>query len=187
MQVFSDGDCFGAQRRNATTFCQLCHSIAGESHRRDQDRIGQLKETAPKFSPAISGPSTGEGSTSGTHDALAEPYIVEIRRCQFVRLHKLAELAPLFTTEYISQKMIVEYDETHVVARSGSSANEATNAACSSRLRRSPRRCWACPAGTVSTPKPRSITSTGPPSSSCHRCRTAAGSDSWPEDDTRYR
>jgi hypothetical protein len=36
------------------------------------------------------------------------------------------------------------------------------------------------PLGTVSTPKPRSMTSmtsTGPPASSCQRCRAPAGSD----------
>src|ERR1035437_140320 len=50
----------------------------------------------------------------------------------------------------------------------------------------SPNRPRASPAGTVSTPNPRSITSTGPPLSRCHRWRTAAGTDIWPEADTRY-
>jgi len=36
---------------------------------------------------------------------------------------------PLLTGEKIAQKVIVDYDATHVVARSGSSTREATNAA----------------------------------------------------------
>ena len=129
VEVFGDRHRFGPQSRDTTTFCQLCQAIAGEAHRWDQDRIRQLQEAPSKCSPAFLGPTTGERSTPGIHDALAEPHVVEIRRCQVVRLHEPAELAHVFATENRSQKVVVEYDETHVVARSGSSAREATNAA----------------------------------------------------------
>jgi len=88
--------------------------------------------------------------------------------------------------EEVPQKMVVEDRSAHVVARSGSPSSDRTNSACWSRVTRSSSSLRPVPLGTVNTPKPRSITSTGPPPSRCHRCRAPAGSDIWPDADTRY-
>src|SRR5687768_11160958 len=88
--------------------------------------------------------------------------------------------------EQVPEQVVVEDRSGHVVARSGSSAKPLTKRAWSSLLSRSLRSRLPSPLGTVKTPKPRSSTSTGPPPSRFHRCRTAAGSETCPDDETRY-
>ena len=127
--MFSGGDCLGAQCRDAATLGELGYSVSDDAHRGNQDRIRQIQQAASKRSSAFCGPTTGEGSTSGAHDALTEPRVIEVRGGQLVRLHQSADVVSLVIGEDIAKKVVVEYDATHVVARSGSSANEATNAA----------------------------------------------------------
>jgi hypothetical protein len=101
--VFGGGDCFGTQRRNPLTFCQLRHSISDEAHRWDEDRFGQDHEASPELSSTFTGPTSGEGSAPGTYDTLAEPHVVESRGGQFVRRDEPAKVAPLLTGEDIAQ------------------------------------------------------------------------------------
>ena len=114
--MFGGGDCFGAQYRNALIFCQLRHSVPNEPHRRNQDRIRQIQESAPEFSSTFTGPTSGEGSTSGTHDAPAGTHVLQVCGGKCVRRSEPTKLAPPLTGEDIAQKMTVEDDATHVVA-----------------------------------------------------------------------
>ena len=56
---------------------ELGYSVSDDAHRGNQDRIRQLQQSASKRSSAFCGPTTGEGSTSGAHDALTEPRVIE--------------------------------------------------------------------------------------------------------------
>ena len=129
VEMFGCGNCLGTQGRDPSTLGEFGHSVSDDAHRGNQDRIRQIQQAASKRSSAFCGPTTGEGSTSGAHDALTEPRVIEVRGGQLVRLHQSADVVSLVIGEDIAQKVVVEYDAAHVVARSGSSANEATNAA----------------------------------------------------------
>jgi hypothetical protein len=114
---------------------------------------------------------------SGVHEPVSWPPRADTTLLWIVRGEQTSQPGAQLIGECIAQKMIVEYNLLHVVARSGSSDNDATNAACASLGSKSLSNCLPLPLGTVSTPKPRSITSTGPPLSRCQRRRTDAGSD----------
>ncbi len=127
----------------------------------------------------------GEHQHSDKRGLTRPPTNLSHTRCNRVFAGDPIELLTEIFCNQITEKMIVDDGVGHVVARSGSSDRSATKAACSSRLTRSPRRCLASPAGTVSTPNPRSTTSTGPPWSRCQRRRTAAGRDICPDAETK--
>ena len=82
---------------------------------------------------------------------------------------KLCEVAADVVRQQIPQEMIVEEDSCHVVARSGILGEGRYERRMFIPAERSPNRRRPSPFGTVSTPKPRSRTSTGPPLSSFQR------------------
>ncbi len=99
--MFGGRDRFGAQGRKSLAFRQLRYSVPDGTHRRNKDRIGQLQQAASELPSTVTRPISGDGSASGTHNALAETHVVEICGGQFARRGKSHKFASLLTGEDI--------------------------------------------------------------------------------------
>jgi hypothetical protein len=137
-QMLRCGDSFGAEGREPLILSKFRHSKPNQAHGQDQDGFGKFHKTPAKFATALGRPVPGERATSGGDHALAEAHEVEVGGGEFIRRDQAGESAPVLGGQHVAQEMIVDDNLTHVVARSGSSARDETNAAWSSRLRRSP-------------------------------------------------
>lgn len=165
---------------------KLGHAKSKRAHWDQGDRLGKGGQGPTERLATFSRPRASEPPASSGDNALAQADIEQVGGRGFVDRENRGEAVADLVRQEISEEVIVEDRRCHVVARSGSSARDRTNAACSSRLRTSPSNRRPSPLGTVSTPNPRSRTSTGPPLPRCQRRRAAAGSDICPDDETRY-
>ena len=162
-QMHGSGDGLGPQGRDAVGIGDLGHPIGQQAHRDDLDALGQHEQPLAELPSLLDRPGSGKGSARRGDDAPAEAIDVHVCRRRLVVVEQSGEILAQVIRQQIAEEMVVEERSRHVVARSGSSASDATNAAWSWRLTRSPSKRRPSPLGTVSTPKPRSITSTGPP------------------------
>lgn len=184
-QALSCRNRLGAKGGDSVCLGDLRHPVSDQTHRHNENPVWELDESLTKRTASLMGPVSRQPTTPCRYDALAEPDEIKIRGREVILACHTIELLAGIICNQITEEMIVDDCVGHVVARSGSSDSDATKTACSSRLSRSPRRRLASPAGTVSTPNPKSTTSTGPPWASCQRRRTAAGRDICPDAETK--
>ena len=176
----------GTERRESVSVGEFGHPKGESAHRHNLYVAGDHDKPAGQFSPGTSRPGARQRPARGGHHTATQSHEVEVRCRGLVIREDLSEPGAHVVGEQVAQQVIVEDGPAHVVASSESPSSDRTNAACSSRLTRSLKRRRPWPRGSVTTAKPRSTTSTGPPSSRSHRCRTAAGNDICPDDDTKY-
>lgn len=90
-----------------------------------------------------------------------------------------------FVGENISKEVVIE-NRTHRRGEVGIVGEAPDPIGVLLAAQKVPNRRLPSPLGSVRTPKPRSMTSTGPPWSRSHLCRAAAGRHICPEDETAY-
>ncbi len=125
------GGCYGlgAQGRQPVGVRQLGHPKSERPDRNDGDGVRKHEQGAAQRLSPLRGPGARELSTAGRDHALAQAEVVEVRRGRLMLGEDRGESVADVVGKKVAKEVIVEDRRGHVVARSGSSARDATKAA----------------------------------------------------------
>ena len=125
-EVMGGGDRLCSEGRHRVRCRELGHAVHEVLHRDHEHVVGELHQRPRQRGAADGRPTTGQRSASRGERALAQAVQVQVRRGQAVRSAQRAQRSASLIGEDVTQEMIVEDGDRHVVARSGSSPSECT-------------------------------------------------------------